>query len=51
MRRDFSERRISARPFKGMGVPIGEGEPNATSTAAREETGLSLFDDESHIRH
>jgi hypothetical protein len=45
LRRDFSVSNIFASPsaiqLKGMGVPIGEGKPNATSTAAREETGLS----------
>jgi len=44
MRRDFSVSNIYASPYlilitKGMGVPIGEGKPNATSTAASEETG------------
>jgi hypothetical protein len=39
MRRDFS---VSLKITKGMGVPIGEVKPNATSTAASEETGLSL---------
>ncbi len=42
MRRDFSERRRSRAPLqsrlKGLGVPIGEAETNATSTAANEET-------------
>jgi hypothetical protein len=46
MRRDFSENRRSPSPsaikLKGLGVPIGEVEPNATSTAANEGTRLEL---------
>jgi len=45
MRRNFSVSNIPASPFaiklKGLGVPIGEVEPNATSTAANEETAVS----------
>ena len=42
MRRDFSVRRIYADPLKGMGVPIGEVEPNATSTDSERGNGVEL---------
>jgi len=43
MRRDFLGLLLPAiPPFRGMGGPTQKVEPNATSTAAREEPGLGL---------